>query len=78
MKVRDFIDITNWSTFDICKENENGMSVRIIIFDLLETPLDSIDSKLLDSEIRVAQPVGKGRDEEEPFEYISLIIKNVE
>lgn len=76
MKVRDFINIINWSTFDICKENENGMSVRLIKFDLLESSIDAINPKLLDAEIRVAQPVGKGTDEE-PFEYISLIIKNV-
>ena len=76
MKVRDFINIINWSTFDICKENEDGMSVRLIKFDLLETSLDAISQELLNAEIRVAQPVGKGIDDD-PFDYISLIIKNV-
>ena len=74
MKVRDFIDITNWHTFDICKEDEHGQSIRIIIFDLFETSLDAISQELLNAEIRVAQPVGKGIDDD-PFDYISLIIK---
>ena len=74
MKVRDFIDIMNWATFDICKEDEYGCSIRIIYFNLREMSLDAINPELLNSEIRVIEPICKN-DHDDPFDYFSIIIK---
>ena len=74
MKVRDFIDIMNWATFDICKEDEHGCSRRMIFVNLREASLEAINPELLNSEIRVVEVVRK-EDDDDPFDYFSIIIK---
>ena len=74
MKVRDFINIMNWTTFDICKEDEHSCSKRIMFVNLKEVSLDTINTELLNSEIRVVQPICKN-DDNDPFDYFSIIIK---
>lgn len=74
MKVKDFINIINWTTFDICKEDEYGCSRRIMFVNLREMPLGTINTELLNSEIKVVQPICKN-DDNDPFDYFSIIIK---
>lgn len=74
MKVKDFINIINWTTFDICKEDEHGCSRRIMFVNLREMPSDTINTELLNSEIRIVQPICKN-DDDDPFDYFSIIIK---